>query len=199
MPRAFSIGEELLPAWLRATLSTTGGGACFRIGRGSFFQTNRFLIDPLVNEVLGDISGDRAADLYAGVGLFSLPLAKRFKQMDAVERGGSAFRDLEWNAKEAGLMNVQPKRGSAEEFLREVTEAPDVIIADPPRAGLGPEVTKELLRLKPKRLLIVSCDPATLARDLKMLLAGGFAVSRISLIDLFPQTFHFETVVGLEC
>ncbi len=196
--RFFDWSKSFLPPIASGAITYAATGHSFRISRGSFFQTNRFLIEPLVNEVLGDISGEHAADLYAGVGLLSLPLAKRFKKVDAVERGGPAFRDLEWNAQEAGLANIQPRRASAEEFLREVTEAPELIVADPPRAGLGAEATKELLRIKPKRLVIVSCDPATLARDLKALLAGGFKASRISLIDLFPQTFHFETIVGLE-
>ena len=72
------------------------------------------------------------------------------------------------------------------------------MVADPPRAGLGKEATTELLRLKPAKLTIVSCDPATLARDLNVLVAGGYGIQRISLIDLFPQTYHFETVVRLE-
>jgi 23S rRNA (uracil1939-C5)-methyltransferase len=196
--RFFDWSKRFLPPIASGAITYNAAGYSFRISRGSFFQTNRFLIEPLVNEVLGDLAGAHAADLYAGVGLFSLPLANRFTQVDAIERGGPAFRDLEWNATSAGLTNIRPKHASAEEFLRELTESPDLIVADPPRAGLGTEATKELLRLKPKVLLIVSCDPATLARDLKTLLAGGFAVKRISLVDLFPQTFHFETVLLLE-
>ena len=79
-----------------------------------------------------------------------------------------------------------------------VTEAPDFVLADPPRAGLGPEVVKELLRLKPRRIGIVSCDPSTLARDLKGLCEAGYKIKTMALVDLFPQTYHMETVTHLE-
>jgi 23S rRNA (uracil1939-C5)-methyltransferase len=154
-------------------------------------------VDALVNEVLGDERGEDAVDLYAGVGLFTLPMAKRFARVQAVERGATAMRDLQFNAETANLTNVTAERAPAEEFLRGLQTSPGWMVADPPRAGLGKEATAELLRLKPQRLTIVSCDPATLARDLKVLLAGGYAISRISLVDLFPQTYHFETVVRL--
>jgi 23S rRNA (uracil1939-C5)-methyltransferase len=196
--RFFTWLKELIPAIAAGAIEYEAAGQRFRISGGSFFQTNRFLIDELVKEVLGEESGDEAADLYAGVGLFTLPMAKRFKRILAVERGATAFRDLEFNAGNARFTNVDAKKSSAEDFLREMTTAPEWIVADPPRAGLGKEITTELLRLRPPRLTIVSCDPTTLARDLKVLQAGGYRVMRISLIDLFPQTYHFETVVRLE-
>jgi 23S rRNA (uracil1939-C5)-methyltransferase len=124
-------------------------------------------------------------------------MAKRFQRVHAVERGATAFRDLEFNAQGAKLENLTARRAAAEEFLRELTTAPAWMVADPPRAGLGKEATTELLRLKPRGLTLVSCDPTTLARDLKVLLAGGYSISRMSLVDLFPQTYHFETVVRL--
>jgi len=127
-----------------------------------------------------------------------LPMAKRFQRVKAVERGNTAFRDLEFNAEAAKLTNVTAQRAAAEEFLRELQTSPTWMVADPPRAGLGKDATTELLRLKPQRLTIVSCDPATLARDLKVLLGGGYKIGRVSLVDLFPQTYHFETVVRLE-
>ena len=187
-----------MPAIAAGAIDYEAVGYRFRISGGSFFQTNRFLVDALVNEVLGEESGEEAIDLYAGVGLFSLPMAKRFQRVRAVERGGTAFRDLEFNADAAKLTNVTAQRGAAEEFLREIPTAPNWMVADPPRAGLGKEATTELLRLKPQRLTLVSCDPATLARDLKVLLAGGYVIRKMSLVDLFPQTYHFETVVRLE-
>lgn len=168
----------------------------FRISRGSFFQVNRFLVDALVAEVLQGRAGNYAIDLYAGVGLFSLPLAERFARVDAVESGGPAFRDLESNASRSGLA-IRPVRGSAEEFLRTSTEPPDLVIADPPRAGLGVQTTAELLRLRPPQIVIVSCDPATLARDLRTILEA-YTISRLTLVDLFPQTYHLETVAHLE-
>jgi 23S rRNA (uracil1939-C5)-methyltransferase len=167
----------------------------FRISRRSFFQVNRYLIDALVEEVIGRTEGSEAIDLYAGVGLFSLPLAKRFQRVVAVERGGSAFRDLEQNATQTGG-NLHAVRSSAEAFLETLESTPDLIVADPPRAGLDRTVTDNLLRIKPEKLILVSCDPATMARDLKKLLAA-YRMERLTLIDLFPQTYHFETVVHL--
>jgi 23S rRNA (uracil1939-C5)-methyltransferase len=146
--------------------------------------------------VVGNAGGDEAIDLYSGVGLFSLPLSKRFRSVSAIERGASAFRDLEWNAAQNGT-NVRVEKASAIEFLASVQQTLDLVVADPPRAGLGPEVTAELLRVMPGNLILVSCDPATMARDLKKLLAA-YRVERLTLIDLFPQTYHFETIVHLE-
>ena len=191
--------------WLKTFLPPIAAGAIryrvgeyeYRVSRGSFFQTNRFLIDALIDEALRDGSGRHAVDLYAGVGLFSLPLAGRFERLNAVERSGPGFRDLEWNAEQSGTKNLMARRGAAEDFLRELERAPDFVLADPPRAGLGQETVNQLLRLKPGRLTIVSCDAATHARDLKRLLGGGFKMERLTLIDLFPQTYHFETVAHL--
>jgi 23S rRNA (uracil1939-C5)-methyltransferase len=189
--------------WLKKFLPIAPGpiayaavGHSFRISHGAFFQVNRFLIERLVEEVLASESGDHAIDLYAGVGLFSLPLAKKFARIDSVERSGPAVRDLEFNAQQAEITNISASRDASEEFLRGVRTSPDLIIADPPRSGLGKEATQELLRVKPKKLVIVSCDPATLARDLKVLLTG-FAIEKMTLVDLFPQTYHLETVVRL--
>ena len=185
----------ILPLLAAGSIEYAAAGHRFQISRGAFFQVNRFLIDALVKEAIGDRSGSQAVDLYAGVGLFTLPLAMRFKSVHAVERGGPAFRDLEHNASRLAS-NIMIARQSAEQFLSSVTEPPDVMIADPPRAGLGKEATCELLRIQPDALTVVSCDPATLARDLHKLLSG-YRVERMALIDLFPQTYHFETVVHL--
>ena len=170
-----------------------------RVSRDTFFQVNRFLTERLVEVAVGDSQGRRAMDLYAGAGLFTLPLAKRFEQVTAVDDSVSAFRDLEHNASAATVMNLATFQATAEAHLLAVTEVPDLVIADPPRTGLGKVAVKELVRIRAPRLTIVSCDPATLARDLKMLLAGGYGIAAMTLIDLFPQTAHFETVVQLAC
>ena len=195
--RFFTWLREMIPAIASGAIEYAATGERFRISGGSFFQTNRFLVDRLVNEVLGDKTGQEAVDLYAGVGLFTLPLARRFQRVLAVERGATAYRDLEFNTATAGLSNVTAERAPTEEFLRGLQTSPVWMVADPPRAGLGKEATAEILRLKPRYLTLVSCDPATLARDLKVLLAGGYAIVRMSLVDLFPQTYHMETVVQL--
>ncbi len=171
-------------------------GHTFRISRGSFFQVNRFLVSNLVDEVLGTSTGQSAVDLYAGVGLFSLPLSTRFESVAAVERGGPAFRDLESNAQTNARRTIEPVKAAAEDFLRGLKTPPHLIVADPPRAGLGKDATNELLRLRAPQVTLVSCDPATLTRDLRRLL-DSYRIERLSMIDLFPQTYHFEVVVRL--
>jgi 23S rRNA (uracil1939-C5)-methyltransferase len=170
----------------------------FRVSSNSFFQVNRFLLDELVEAALGDASGDTAADLYAGVGLLSLPLARRFREVTAVESGAGAVRDLQFNAERTGLTNLRALQKTAEEHLAGLSKAPDLVVLDPPRAGLGKPVVKRLGELKPKQLVIVACDPATLARDLAGLVAAGYSIERMALVDLFPQTYHLETVVELK-
>ena len=166
----------------------------FRVSPRSFFQVNRFLIEQLVETAIGDASGGSALDLYAGVGLFSIPLARKFKKVAAVEGGVTAARDLEVNAENAGLV-LQHLQGRVEEHLARITATPDFVVADPPRAGLGKTVVSHLARLKPARLTIVSCDPATLARDIAGL--TDYKIEKLTLIDLFPQTYHLETVAEL--
>lgn len=170
----------------------------FRVSRNSFFQVNRFLIDDLVSAVVAGQEGSTAVDLYAGVGLFTMPLARAFRQVTAVEIANSAFYDLKTNAESASITNIDARQETADAHLLIVNETPDLIVADPPRAGLGKMAVAELLRIRAPRLVIVACDPATLARDLKALLAGGYSIRKMILVDLFPQTFHLETVVHLE-
>ena len=169
----------------------------FRVSSNSFFQVNRFLLDQLVDAALADAAGDTAADLYAGVGLLSIPLARRFREVTAVESGAGAVRDLQFNAQRAGLTNLCALPQSAEEHLARLEKAPDLVVLDPPRAGLGKAVVKRLGELKPRQVVIVACDPATLARDLAGLLAAGYKLDRMAMVDLFPQTYHLETVVAL--
>jgi 23S rRNA (uracil1939-C5)-methyltransferase len=190
--------------WLAKTVEGASDGELyyeaagfrFRVSHGSFFQVNRHLAGPLVSEALGDAEGRSALDLYAGVGLFSLPLAQRFQQVQAVETDTAAVRDLTVNAEAHGC-GIAVQRLQAEQYLEGVTERPDFILADPPRAGLGKHAVRHLLRLRSPRLVLVSCDPSTLARDLAVLLGGGYRLRRLSMVDLFPQTYHIETVAHL--
>jgi len=168
----------------------------FRVSRNSFFQVNRFLIERLVEEAVAGLAGDNAIDLYAGVGLFALRLAGSFRQVAAVESGWSAFHDLEFNVQRAGVAVTADHR-KAEEFLAALEQPPELIVADPPRTGLGRQVIAELLKLRSAKVVIVSCDPATLARDLRELLPA-YQIERMTLVDLFPQTYHMETVVRLK-
>jgi 23S rRNA (uracil1939-C5)-methyltransferase len=169
----------------------------FRVSSNSFFQVNRFLIERLVEVALQGAEGNHAVDLYAGVGLMTLPLARKFREVTAIESGAGAVRDLWFNSERAGLANIVGLQQSAEDYLAGAERAPDFLVADPPRAGLGKSVVKRLTELRPRHLVVVACDPATLARDLSGLVASGYRVARMVLVDLFPQTYHLETVVEL--
>lgn len=166
----------------------------FRVSPNSFFQVNRFLIDRLVETALADHTGDSALDLYSGVGLFALALARRFAKVTAVEAGGAEAHDLMFNVQRAGA-SVEVQYARAEQFLAQLDRAPDLVLADPPRSGLGPVVTAALERLAPPRITLVSCDPATLARDLAAL--SSYRIGSLALVDMFPQTYHIESVVHL--
>jgi 23S rRNA (uracil1939-C5)-methyltransferase len=169
----------------------------FRVSGNSFFQVNRFLLDALVEAALVGAIGETAIDLYAGAGLFTLPLARRFRHVAAVESGAGAIRDLRSNAERAGLSNVRAEQQAAEKFLAALDRPSDFVLLDPPRAGLGPEMVAQLVRLRPHAVTIVACDPVTLGRDLAGLIAGGFRIEGLTLVDLFPQTFHLETIVRM--
>ena len=191
--------------WLGREIAGAAGGsleyqtaaATFRVSHQSFFQVNRFLIDAMVDRALEGAAGATALDLYAGVGLFSIPLARLCGQVTAVESDGSAVRDLEFNVARAEV-NVRAHRLQSEQYLEGVTKTPDFVLADPPRSGLGKSVVQHLLRLRPAQVRIVSCDPATLARDMAALVSGGYRFTRLTLVDLFPRTFHIESIAHLE-
>jgi len=169
----------------------------FRVSRNAFFQVNRCLADKLVEIALEGAGGETALDVYAGMGLFSLDLARRFRQAAAVESGAAAAGDLAFNAERAGLANLRVERRTAEAYLDALERAPDFVLLDPPRAGLGKAVVQRLIDLRPPAVTIVACDPATLARDLAALLGAGYRIEKMTLVDLFPQTYHLETVVRL--
>ena len=177
-----------------SSLSYRTGDKSFRVSAGSFFQVNRFLVDELVRTVISDASGRMALDLYAGVGLFANHLAKRFHQVFAVESAPASAADLQANAEKS----VTAVRATTEQFLQKsLNLKPDLVVIDPPRAGMGEKTTKLLAALRVPRIAYLSCDPTTLARDLRVLLEFGYSVQEVHLIDLFPQTFHIETLVRL--
>ena len=157
---------------------------------------NRWLIDDLVARVTAQHRGALAWDLFAGVGLFARQLASSFQHVVAVESAPASTAALVHNLAGASA-SVLPT--STLDFLRRNRKAarPDLIIVDPPRTGLGPDTTSLLTEIASPRLTYVSCDPATLARDLRALIAGGYSIQRLTLADLFPQTFHLETIVDL--
>jgi 23S rRNA (uracil1939-C5)-methyltransferase len=194
--RFFEWCAETIPGFVSGSLDYEAAGFTYRVGGASFFQVNRFLIDDLAQTAIRGASGTWAVDLYSGAGLFSLPLSRRFSRVTAVESGASSVRDLRFNIERAGA-SVEVAQSSTEEFLQRIEAAPDFVLADPPRTGLGRAVVGRLSEIKPKRITVVACDPATLARDLPRLLAAGYRIERLTMVDLFPQTFHIETVAEL--
>jgi 23S rRNA (uracil1939-C5)-methyltransferase len=171
--------------------------AAYRVSAGSFFQTNRFLTDELVTIVTAGRSGELALDLYAGVGLFSTALACDFRHIISVESSQTATADLQYNLP----VNGKAVQATAEQYLAKASKpdqvVPDLVVVDPPRSGLGDPVARAVVSASAPRLTYVSCDPATLARDLVPLQAAGYRVDEVHVVDLFPQTYHIEAVLQL--
>jgi 23S rRNA (uracil1939-C5)-methyltransferase len=195
-----TVGASSLTYWTQR--------AEYRVSAGSFFQTNRHLTDELVELVTAGQSGTLALDLYAGVGLFSTGLAGDFHHVVSVEPSQTSFADLSYNRSSNG----EAVQATTEQYLARVENSgrvgkgtilphilnkPDLAVVDPPRSGLGERVARLLATLGAPRVVYVSCDPATLARDLVPLLAAGYRAEQVHLVDLFPQTYHLESVVHL--
>ena len=184
--------------WGAAGLAYPAGEDIYWVSRGAFFQVNRLLVDRLLGLVCAGQRGGLAWDLYAGVGLFTKTLMRSFERVAAVEGGDAAAASLAAASKGGKAFDVSHL--SILDFLRaRVTqrERPELIVMDPPRAGVGAEGAELLVRLGARRMVYVSCDPVTLARDLRVLTRGGYEVWSLDLVDLFPQTYHLETVVHL--
>ncbi len=168
----------------------------YPVSRGAFFQVNRFLAGTLVDLVMGNRQGELALDLFAGAGLFSLPLTERFRTVMAVEVGQPAATDLHRLLKACGRQHGVLAQTTLA-FLKQwntATGVPDLVVLDPPRAGVGDDAMHALLRLKPPEIVYVSCDPTSFVREAKALVNSGYAVAELHMLDLFPQTFHMETV-----
>ncbi len=175
-------------------LAYEAAGVKYRVSGGSFFQTNRFLADKLVELVTAGRSGSKALDLYAGVGLFAAVLAKSFDKVTAVESAPSSSSDLQRNVPG----NVSAVQDRTELFLKSSPGMKaDLVVVDPPRAGLGEAAARALAAIRAPRITYVSCSPATLARDLVVLVGAGWRVDEVNLVDMFPQTYHIETVAQL--
>jgi 23S rRNA (uracil1939-C5)-methyltransferase len=167
----------------------------FRVSGGSFFQVNTPMAAAMVEHLLAHLPLTPEAtvlDVYCGVGLFSAFLAPKVGRLIGVEVIPSAVDDFGINLDE--FDHVEIYQAEAEEVLPGLDVQPNVILVDPPRAGLGRGVLDALLQLSPPTLAYVSCDPATLARDAKRLAAGGYTLKQITPFDLFPQTYHIESI-----
>jgi 23S rRNA (uracil1939-C5)-methyltransferase len=185
-----------LTHWGERSLSYPVSELNYQVSLGSFFQVNRFLLAPLLQLAIERRSGQVAWDLYSGAGLFARALD--FEHVTAVESEGFSADDLKKNLEGRPHRVV---RSSTLDFLRSQAPAqakPELIVVDPPRAGLGKEICSLLARVAAPEIVYVSCDPATLARDLQSLLQLGYSVQKMNLVDLFPQTFHMETVTFLK-
>jgi len=182
-----------------AELSFTVNGNQYFYSAETFFQANKFLIGELIDAATEDVSGQTALDLYCGVGLFTLPLARRSENVIAVEENKKAVEFLKKNAETAQLENVKIVSQAVEKFLaKRVSQRVDFILIDPPRAGTGRDVIPSIAALRPGQISYVSCEPSILARDLRILVDAGYAIEKITALDMFPQTHHVETVVRLQ-
>lgn len=170
-------------------------GRRFRVSAASFFQVNTIQAEAMVKHILSNLSiddGMTLLDVYCGVGLFSAFLAERVKLLVGIESSPEACTDFITNLDEYD--NVSLYEDKAENVLESVNFNPDVILMDPPREGLGIKAVDGLLAQGGSQLVYASCDPATLARDAKRLVNGGYSMMKIALIDMFPQTFHIESI-----
>jgi 23S rRNA (uracil1939-C5)-methyltransferase len=174
-------------------------GRQYRVSASSFFQVNTLQTEVLTQQVLSALNptpDSMVLDGYCGVGVFALGAAAHAKQVVGVELSTSAIADAQANA--TGLDNVSFVCGSMHRMLPKLGLTQPLVVVDPPRTGLEAATRAALLELAPPRLVYVSCDPATLARDLKALLAAGYLLRGVQPIDMFPQTYHIETVTLLE-
>lgn len=164
----------------------------------TFFQANKFLIPRLIEAAVGDATGDVALDLYSGVGLFALPLARAFTKVLAVEEHPASSAMCRRNLENASFHDATAITRSVRRFLTENrTRDVDLVILNPPRAGTEKGVLRMIAELHPRAISYVSCDPSILARDLRELLDAGYEIEKMIALDLFPQTHHVETVARL--
>ena len=197
---------------LRAVLHPADEDLLFRSIRGNryalspaaFFQANDFMLTDLLDSVLEPAkqSGARfAVELYCGVGLFTLPLARVTERVIAVESLAAAADLCAANASWNGLSNIRVIQADVRAWIqsegRQSRETADLVLLNPPRAGAGPEIMRNLASWRPSSIIYVSCDPQTLTRDVSVLRECGYRLNAVEGLDLFPQTYHFETVVAL--
>ena len=194
-------GDPLRRLWGTSILTFPLAGEELEVPAGTFAQVNLGAAEKLVQrslEWLDPQPDDAVLDVFAGAGTFTLPLARRAAAAIAVEQFPPAAAALSENAARAGLTNVQVQTAPAEQALPRLKGEVDLVLVDPPRRGCAPDVLEALVRLAPRRILYVSCEPSTLARDLRRLADLGYALVRSGVVDLFPQTYALESVTLLE-
>jgi 23S rRNA (uracil1939-C5)-methyltransferase len=196
-------GVSVSPAWAgfeTKNVSRRIEDETYHFSANAFFQVNHELLGPLVHEATRNARGIAAMDLYCGVGLFTVPIARCFERVVGVESNPTTARFAQMNLQTAQLESAKIITANVGEWLNRQSlesEAIDFLLLDPPRAGADNSVINGILTRRPRQISYVSCDPATLARDLKKLLAGGYLLDSVAAFDMFPQTHHVETVVRL--
>jgi 23S rRNA (uracil1939-C5)-methyltransferase len=167
----------------------------FRVSAASFFQVNTVMAEKMVQQLLAYLPVSLTTtllDVYCGVGLFSAFLASKCERVIGIESSPSACEDFSFNLDE--FDNVELYEGLAEEVIPYLKAKPEIVLVDPPRAGLEKRVVDGILELSPQVIAYVSCDPSTLARDSKRLIEGGYKLKQVTPFDLFPQTYHIESI-----
>ncbi|MGE5777412.1 MAG: class I SAM-dependent RNA methyltransferase, partial [Chloroflexota bacterium] len=172
-------------------------GRDFRVSAASFFQVNTAMAEKMVSHLLANLpitnhSITTCLDVYCGAGLFSAFFAPKCERLIGIESSPSACEDFSFNLDE--FEHVELYEGLAEEVIPHLEAKPDVVLVDPPRAGLEKQVVDGILKLKPPVIAYVSCDPSTLARDARRLIDGGYRLKDVTPFDLFPQTYHIESI-----
>ncbi|MBN2424277.1 MAG: 23S rRNA (uracil(1939)-C(5))-methyltransferase RlmD [Calditrichaceae bacterium] len=198
-PAQIARGEREIVLAGKSYIQEKLGDFIFNISANSFFQTNSAQAEKMYKKVLefSELSGKEFVwDLYCGTGTFSLFLAAQAKKITGFDVEASAIQDAAENARNHQVFNAGFIEGDLLHTLASVKEKPDVIITDPPRAGMHEKVVRLILSASPRRLVYISCNPATLARDLNIL-SEQYAIDKVQPLDMFPQTYHIETIVQL--
>ena len=191
--------EELLEKTKEISFDVNGDK--FFFNAKTFFQGNKFLVEKLVDTAIRNASGETAVDLFCGAGLFSIPLARKFQKVLAVETYDVSIEFAKKNVEHAGVENVELFHGRIKQFLSDgVTNDENInfLLLDPPRSGVKKATLEMIINLEADHISYVSCNPSTLARDLAILIEDGYKVDSVTALDLFPQTHHVETVVHLK-
>ncbi len=198
------LGEHFRTVWGRSFLLDTLCGLTFKLSVPSFYQVNPAQAEVLYGKALefSALTGEETAlDLYCGAGTITLCMARQAKRVIGAEIVPAAIRDAEENAVRNGIQNAEFFNGDASSIAARLAMEglrPDVITVDPPRKGLAPEVIAAIVGMKPKRVVYVSCDPATLGRDVRLFAESGYTAARAVAVDMFPKTAHVETIVVLQ-
>jgi 23S rRNA (uracil1939-C5)-methyltransferase len=179
-------------------LAVKAYGETYKFSAECFFQSNLGMLEPLIAAAVEGLNGNSALDIYSGVGLFTIPLARRFREVVSVEADPNSMRHARDNAELAGLTNILAVEDRVERFCQNSDlKSFDTVILDPPRSGPSKELVLKLANSELRNISYVSCEPSILARDLKVLLAFGYEIMEMRILDMFPQTHHVETVVRL--